>query len=156
MAWKSMSPAERAYWQSEATKINEAREAVAATALGDRQVEQESGLQASQLKRLNGVRLQCTASDLADHPVWQKGLGIATHHAPLKPSLVLDLDTQHLEAETRRVFAYDPRLIKNPEKFPTFQRSCLWQHAGICQLDPCFDAVRQLVGSMIKLCKANA
>ena len=146
VTWKSMTAAEKSYWQAEADKINEARQAVAATSLANREVEQESGLQASQIKRLNASRLQRTALDLADHPVWQKGLGIATHHAPLKPSLVVDLEGQQVEAETRRIFAYDPRIIKNPDKFPTFQRSCLWQHAGVCQLDPCFDAVRELVG----------
>ncbi|CAE7806153.1 unnamed protein product, partial [Symbiodinium necroappetens] len=56
-----------------------------------------------------------------------------------------ELDVAGLAESFRETFGYDAEMQRNPVKLPTFCRSYLWAHGGICEKHPCFGRVAQLV-----------
>ena len=131
-------------WQAEANKLQQARSILVQSSLRNAAATGaalEAGLGQDQVKRINCVRLSKTAQDLAGQPVWSSGLGIWNHHAALKPDLVQELDRATLASQNRELFVYDPTIVPNPPKLPSFSRSCLWHNAGVCQMDVASEGV---------------
>ncbi|CAE7402771.1 unnamed protein product [Symbiodinium sp. CCMP2592] len=144
--WGALPALEKAKWQAKAHEIEQRRRAVATTSFSDSSVAETSNLASSQLKRLYSQRLGKTVKELAEQDVWTCGLGLQNHHSPLRPELVRDLDRAGLAECCRETFGYDAEMLRNPPgKLPTFCRSCLWAHGGICEKQACFAEVGRLV-----------
>ncbi|CAE6965080.1 unnamed protein product [Symbiodinium sp. CCMP2456] len=144
--WRALPAHEKVRWQKKADEVEERRRSVAAASFSDRRAVETSNLSPSQLKRLYARRLGSTVRELAEQDVWTRGLGLQNHHSPLRPELVSEeLDVAGLAESFRETFGYDAEMQRNPVKLPTFCRSYLWAHGGICEKHPCFGRVAQLV-----------
>ena len=150
--WKGLSKEEKAVYQERADEMQAARTALSQTALQSRNAQQEadaqSSLSVSQIKRLNGARLEKSLNHVAEHPAWHHGLGLGDHISALRAELVMDCSGNEnradLRAEFDAVFGFDTQILSNPKKSPPFLRACVTAHAGLCCAEPHFSVLQKL------------
>ena len=86
------------------------------TASAAAEASQTGVLSLSQVKRLNGCRLDKTLRQVSGHPVWQAGLGLANHMSALKASHVIPVPDptamRGLSGSSRKLFHILRRLCR--------------------------------------------
>ena len=151
LRWGQMTDEQKAPYVEEARRMQEARNSLKGKGLEGRGARQEAteetGLSASQVKRLNHARLDQTLQQVSSHKAWQGGLGIADHVAALRAAHVIPVpDPAAMQGVKRKfdeAFTYNSHVVPNPP-LPTFIRPCCTVHAGTCQADAHFDHVNKL------------
>ena len=110
-----------------------------------REEAEKADLSTSQVHRLNHARLNVTLSQVAQHPAWSKGLGLSDHVSALRPQfLTKDSSEETMNKYLAAFFGYDSKVYANGA-IPSFSRSCMWNHAGVCQTDQYFGMVSFLI-----------
>ncbi|CAE7227113.1 unnamed protein product [Symbiodinium sp. CCMP2592] len=142
--WANISPQRKQEYQLKANKIQEERNRLRTQSLQHQNSTAEAaaigtGLRESQIKRLNGARLDGTLQQVSAHNCWRQELGIWDHNAAIRGSLVTipsdQRDMDAMRAEYDKLFAYDPEVLGNPTSTPSFMRPCATTHAGTCIKD---------------------
>ncbi|OLP77380.1 hypothetical protein AK812_SmicGene42563, partial [Symbiodinium microadriaticum] len=153
--WARMTPQRKQEYQLRANDIQLERDRLRSQALQHQNSAAEAaatgtGLRESQIKRLNGARLDSTLQQVSAHKCWQQELGIWDHNAALRGSLVkIPADRagmDALRAEYDKLFGYDAQVLGNPTSTPTFLRACATTEAGTCVKDEHHDQFVALVG----------
>ena len=118
------------------------------TASAAAEASQTGVLSLSQVKRLNGCRLDKTLRQVSGHPVWQAGLGLANHMSALKASHVIPVPDptamRGVKRQFEETFSYSPQIVPNPQ-LPKFNRPCCTLHGGTCVCDSGFDVMQHLL-----------
>eukprot|EP00439_Symbiodinium_sp_Y106_P065793 s1996_g10.t1 len=146
---------EEASYQAKAFEIQRQRDELSSQALQHQNSTVEAtatgtGLRQSQIKRLNGARLDGTLQQVSGHKCWEQELGIWEHSAALRGSLVKIPADQRgfdaMRAEYDQLFSYDSEVLANPTNTPTFMRPCATTQAGTCIKDEHHEEYVALVG----------
>ena len=158
--WRAMSPEQRQPFEAEARRLETARcqlkgKVLDSTSSATDEAAQNGVLSVPQVKRLSASRLDKTLAQVSGHDVWQGGLGIADHISGLRARLVKPVpDVEAMRGIKRdydEAFAYDSRIVPNPNQMPKFIRPCCALHGGICEHDPHFDHVVSVLSQFQRL-----
>ena len=82
---------------------------------------------------------------IANHEVWSYGLGIASHIAALKPSLVRNINWKDAYDHLKDSFGYLKDSVPNPATNPSVFAPCGVLYPGICRSDQNWGKVNRLV-----------
>ncbi len=152
-AYNMLSQSELDELKAEAAKSNLSRTELLQCPFSDKSAIDEaraSDLRKSQVDRINQRRLDLTLRKMTDHSIWNRGLGLCDHICALKPCFI----AEHLDAESdvtnfyQEHMKYDANIQKNDDPLPGFSKSCMWTNGGICERDPHYDVVKDLVGQL--------
>ncbi|CAE7261835.1 unnamed protein product, partial [Symbiodinium sp. KB8] len=144
--WQRATAEEKAEYQRQADSMQAAREEVLSQSLSKTELDEHPALRKSQISRLHHARLGHSVQDLSQHPVWDSGLKVAGHNSPLKEEhVLLGLSEEDLQQKHKALFGFDPTVVPNPQRMPTFHRSCRSFCAGLCRCNENFETVVDLV-----------
>ena len=153
--WQDMSADQRARYQAQADKMQQARNELAQTALAGSAAEEvldQEMLSASQVKRLNQSRMDINLQRVSEHTAWKQGLGLSDHMSALRPEYLPSVTStaafQQLKAEYDSIFNFDASIVPNEKNMPSFLRPCGTCHGGTCQADLGFAEVCCLVSKL--------
>jgi hypothetical protein len=100
---------------------------------------------AQQMKMLGQRQLDQSLHELASHPAWSSGLGLATHLGALCPGLVADIESNEAAENIKDFFGYLKNQSENPFVNPSLFQPCCLLYPGVCKSDKYWGKVVRMV-----------
>ena len=100
---------------------------------------------AQQMKMLGQRQLDKSLHELATHPAWSSGLGLASHLGALCPGLVADIESNDAAENIKDFFGYLKNPSENPFVNPSLFQPCCLLYPGCCKSDKYWGKVVRMV-----------